>query len=73
MASPPRKLATSDWTKVVRDALIVVLAAFLTWGLETFIPMLEEEKYLPAATVVLIAAILSACRRYLADTRLEGG
>jgi hypothetical protein len=71
MASPAGKIATNDIWKTVRDAAIVAIAALLAWAIETWVPGLEKEGVLPAATVILITTILSATRRWMVDTRLE--
>lgn len=70
MATPPKQfeLAT-DGMRTARDLGIVVVSVILTWAVEQFVPYVEEKQWMPAILVPLIAALLSAVRRWWVDTR----
>jgi hypothetical protein len=72
MGTPALKFGTTDAVKVGRDTIIAVVAVVLAILAEHIIPLIQEYEWLPAGTVAILVALISALRRYFKDTRPEG-
>ena len=73
MASPPKSFGAGDMIKVVRDLGIVVVAAVLTFLIEKGLPELADEwEWMTPTLLAGLVAVLSAIRRWVQDTTIEG-
>ena len=66
--SPRFGFSQSDAINILKNLLLYLVAAILTWGAAYLVPQLEAEGGVWATVAIVVAALLKAGERWMRDT-----